>query len=132
MYFHPPVPHLGLQSVVLADEFSDPDPESIHLLGFGQRPDRRDDLIRTYPQLGADLLQRLLHRLLLISSLPEASCYADEGLVHPLLTSFRVRIRLLRSWLWFWWNRAPRFPRPDRRRSERRPVRGLPPPVGRP
>ena len=106
LYSLVPVRHLGLKLVILTDESGDPDPQSIHLLGLGERPDRWNDLVRSYPQLGVDLIQRLLHGLVLTPGLSDALCYVGEWLLHPFLPAFRLRTQLLCPRLQFWWNRA--------------------------
>ena len=116
-FLQPPVPvrHLGLKTVIVFEEPDDPGPELLHLPGLGERPDRWDDPVRSHPQLGADLLQRLLHGFVLNLGLPDALRHADEGFLHPFLSFLRSRplqlgIRstgtLLSPWLWFRWNRT--------------------------
>ena len=118
-----PVFHLGLQTSIVFEKPGDPGPELLHLPGLGERPDRWDDLVRSHPQLRADLLQRLLHGFVLHPGLPDAPFYVDKGFLNPFLSflqsrSFRSRFRsrggLLRSWARFRWNWARRPSRPDR------------------
>ena len=72
--------------------------EALEQIGseLGVRPDGIIPTIQSLHQLGANLVQRLLHGLVLNPGLPEALRYVDKGLLHPFPPAFRLRTRLLR------------------------------------
>ena len=112
-FLQPPAPvcQLGLYVCIFLEQPGNPGPQFFHLPDLWERPDRWNDPVRSHPQLGADLLQCLLHGFILNPGLPDVPCHIDEGFLHPLPTFLRSRslqlgIRSTGKLLRFWWIRT--------------------------